>query len=166
VQREPIVKRGVLPVETSPVGPADASAAESKGAPEQSPVVVSATPPDAAPAPVGTNAPPSSNPSPAVAAPRKPGMGARELAFMVARGRTVFGAGALAAARLFFRRAANAGDAAAALAMGATYDPDVLSKRFIRGIEPDAQEAQMWYERARDLGSPEGPRRIEMLAHR
>jgi len=162
-QREPIVKRGVLPVETSPVGPADASAAEPKGAPEQSPVVASATPPDAAPAPVGTNAPPSSNPSPAVAAPRKPGMSAAELALMVERGRTLFDAGDLAAARLFFRRAANAGDAAAALAMGATYDPDVLSKRFIRGIEPDAQEAQMWYERARDLGSPEGPRRIETL---
>jgi hypothetical protein len=162
-QREPMVKRGMLPVETSPVGPADASAADPKGAPEQSPVVVSATPPDPAPAPVGTNAAPSSNPSPAVAAPRKPAMSAAELALMVERGRTLFDAGDLAAARLFFRRAANAGDAAAALAMGATYDPDVLSKRFIRGIEPDAQEAQMWYERARDLGSPEGPRRIETL---
>ena len=90
-------------------------------------------------------------------------MSAAELALMVERGRTLFDAGDLAAARLFFRRAANAGDAAAALAMGATYDPDVLSKRFIRGIEPDASEAQMWYEKARDLGSPEGPRRIETL---
>ncbi len=85
---------------------------------------------------------------------------------MVERGRVLFDAGDLAAARLFFRRAANAGDATAALAMGATYDPDVLSKRFIRGIEADAREARMWYERARELGSPEGPRRIEMLAHR
>ena len=42
-------------------------------------------------------------------------------------------------------------------------DPDILSKRFIRGIEADATEARMWYERARDLGSPEGPRRIETL---
>jgi hypothetical protein len=163
-QLEPMARRGILPVETSPEGPADASAAEPKGAPEQSPIVVSATPPDPAPGPVRTNAAPSSSPPPAaVAAPRKPGMSAAEITLMIERGRVLFDAGDLAAARLFFRRAANAGDAAAALAMGATYDPDILSKRFIRGIEADAQEARMWYERARDLGSPEGPRRIETL---
>src|SRR5260370_12431337 len=86
------------------------------------------------------------------------------MALMVERGRAVFDPGALAAPRLFFRRAANAGDAAAALAMGATYDPDVISKRFIRGIEADAFEARTWYERARELGSPEGPRRIYICA--
>ena len=166
-QLEPTVKRGMLPVEPSPEGPAGASAAEPKGAPEQPTVVVSTTPPDPAPGPVGTNADQSSSPPPAAAsAPRKPGMNAAEISLMVERGRVLFDAGDLAAARLFFRRAANAGDAAAALAMGATYDPDVLSKRFIRGIEPDAQEARMWYERARELGSPEGPRRIEMLAQK
>ena len=167
-QPEPTVKRGMLPVETSPEGPANASAAEPKGAPEQPPVVVSATPPDPAPGPVGTNAAQSSSPSPpAVAAsPKKPVMSAAEITLMVERGRVLFDSGDLAAARLFFRRAANAGDAAAALAMGATYDPDILSKRFIRGIEADAQEARMWYEKARELGSPEGPRRIEMLAQK
>jgi hypothetical protein len=167
-QPEPTVKRGMLPVETSPEGPANASAAEPKGAPEQPPVVVSVTPPDPAPGPVGTNAAQSSSPSPpAVAAsPKKPVMSAAEITLMVERGRVLFDSGDLAAARLFFRRAANAGDAAAALAMGATYDPDILSKRFIRGIEADAQEARMWYERARELGSPEGPRRIEMLAQK
>jgi TPR repeat protein len=96
----------------------------------------------------------------------KPALSASDIALLVQRGRVLFDAGDLAAARLFFRRAANAGDASAALAMGATYDPDVLSKRFIRGIEADAQEARIWYERARELGSPEGPHRIEMLAHR
>jgi len=163
-QREPTVKRGILPVETSPEVPTGASAAEPKVAPEQARVVVSAMPPDPAPAPVGTNAAQSrSPPPPAVAAPPKPLMSAAEIALMVERGRTLFDAGDLAAARLFFRRAANAGDAAAAIAMGATYDPDILSKRFIRGIEADASEARMWYEKARDLGSPEGPRRIETL---
>jgi hypothetical protein len=163
-QLEPTAKRGMPSVETSPERPADAGAAEPKGAPEQPAVVVSATLPDPAPGPVRTNAAASSGPPlAAVAAPRKPGMSAAEISLMVERGRVLFDAGDLAAARLFFRRAANAGDAAAALAMGATYDPDILSKRFIRGIEPDAQEARMWYERARDLGSPEGPRRIETL---
>jgi len=51
--------------------------------------------------------------------------------------------------------------------MGATYDPDVLAKRFVRGIGADLEEARTWYEKARELGSPEGPRRLEtLLAHR
>jgi hypothetical protein len=163
-QPEPMVVRGLTPVEKSPDKPADASTAEPKGAPEQPPAA-SAAPSDPAPGPVVTNAAPqSSSPPPAVAAPKKPVLSSSEITLLVERGRTLFDAGDLAAARLFFRRAANAGDAAAALAMGATYDPDVLSKRFIRGIEADAQEARTWYERARELGSPEGPRRIEMLA--
>jgi TPR repeat protein len=97
----------------------------------------------------------------AVIPPVKPALRQEEIAMMVERGRVLFEAGDLASARLFFRRAANAGDAAAAIAMGATYDPEVLAQRFIRGIEADAQEAQRWYERAREMG-----RRVEMVAQR
>jgi hypothetical protein len=97
-----------------------------------------------------------------VAAPPKPAMRPEEITLMIERGRTLFDAGDLAAARLFFRRAANAGDASAAIAMGATYDPEVLGQRFIRGIEADAREAQKWYDKARALGGT----RVEMLAHR
>jgi len=94
-------------------------------------------------------------------------LSAQDIAELVERGRALFESGDVAAARLFFRRAASAGDAAAALAMGATYDPDVLGKRFVRGIGADAEAARMWYEKARELGSPDGTRRIEqMLAHR
>jgi hypothetical protein len=82
----------------------------------------------------------------------KPSLRHEEIAMMVERGRVLFEAGDLAAARLFFRRAASAGDAAAAIAMGATYDPEVLTQRFIRGIEADAEEAQRWYDKARDMG--------------
>jgi len=87
---------------------------------------------------------------------------------MIERGRSLFDAGDVVAARLFFRRAANAGDAAAAIALGATYDPEILSQRFIRGIGADAQEAQRWYDKARALGGGGGggSSRIEMLAHR
>src|SRR5262249_50548427 len=106
-------------------------------------------------------------PSRPSAAPPKPVLTAQEIGALVERGRVLFDAGDLAAARLFFRRAANAGDAAAALAMGSTYDPDVLSKRFIRGIGADAEEARVWYEKAREMGSPEGKGRLETLrAHR
>jgi TPR repeat protein len=86
--------------------------------------------------------------------PVKPPLRQEEIAMLIERGRMLFEAGDLASARLFFRRAAGAGDAAAAIAMGATYDPEVLTQRFIRGIEGDAQEAQRWYERAREMGQP------------
>lgn len=79
---------------------------------------------------------------------------------LIERGRVLFEAGDVPAARLFFRRAANAGDPAAATAMGSTYDPDVLAQRFIRGIVPDAKEAQKWYEKAREMET-----HVEMLAH-
>jgi hypothetical protein len=96
-------------------------------------------------------------------------LAAPEIAAMLALGKTNFDAGDVAAARLLFRRAANAGDAKAALAMGATYDPAVLASRLVRGMSTgtgaDVDEARSWYERARELGSPEGPRRLDMLAH-
>jgi hypothetical protein len=93
-------------------------------------------------------------------------LSAQEIATLIERGRSFFEAGDVAAARLMFRRAANAGDAAAALAMGTTYDPAVLANRLVRGMGADLGEARSWYEKARELGSPEGPRRLEMLAHR
>jgi TPR repeat protein len=105
----------------------------------------------------------AANPStPAIVVPAKPTLRREEIALMIERGRLLFEAGDVAAARLFFRRAANAGDATAAFAMGATFDPDVLAQRFIRGIEADAVEAQKWYEMARGMGGE----RVEMLAHR
>jgi hypothetical protein len=162
-QPEPMAVSGTPPVQTGPEATADA--AESKGAPEQPPSV-SAAPSDPASTVSAPGADQSSSPPPAAATPPKPARKAEDVALLLQRGRALFEAGDIAAARLFFRRAANAGDAAAAVAMGATYDPDVLAKRFIRGIEADPQEARTWYEKARVLGSPEGPRRIEMLAQR
>jgi hypothetical protein len=161
-QPEAMASREVPRVETSPEVTADAGVAEPKGAPGQS-----AAPPDPAPNIGGISAASAARPdTPAPPATAKPARNPQEIALLVERGRALFDAGDVVSARLFFRRAANAGDAAAAVAMGATYDPDILAKRFIRGIEADAQEAREWYEKARLLGSPEGPRRIEMLAQR
>jgi hypothetical protein len=161
-----MASRAMPRLETSPEVTADAGAAEPKGAAEPSPDV-SAAPSDPAPNAGGiSSASAAQLNTPPATAPTRPAPNSQEIALLVERGRALFEAGDVAAARLFFRRAANAGDAAAAVAMGATYDPDVLAKRFIRGIEADAQEARSWYEKARALGSPEGPRRIEMLAQR
>src|SRR5262249_33004439 len=89
-----------------------------------------------------------------------------EVEFLLKHGQQFMTVGDLAAARVVFRRAAEAGDAAAALAMGATYDPLVLNRIGALGVRADPDLARTWYERAKDFGSPEAPRRIDMLANR
>jgi TPR repeat protein len=61
------------------------------------------------------------------------------------------------------RKAADANNPEAALALAATYDPFVLRELKVYGFTPDAAMARVWYEKARDLGSPAAPRRLEML---
>jgi hypothetical protein len=82
---------------------------------------------------------------------------------LIDRGKQFFEAGDLTAARIVFLRAVIAGEAEAAVAMGATYDPIVLGDR---GGDADLDKARKWYERAKEMGSAEGPRRLEMLANR
>jgi TPR repeat protein len=101
----------------------------------------------------------ASVPASAAAAPQ-------DVKLLLDQGKQFFDVGDLIAARILFLRAANAGDAAAAVAMGATYDPVVLADRGVRGVAADLDKARKWYERAREMGSPEGPRRLEMLANR
>jgi hypothetical protein len=73
--------------------------------------------------------------------------------------------GEVAAARVMFQRAAEAGDGAGAFALAETYDPLVLGGLRLReGIMPDLALARTWYERARDLGSLEARDRISRLA--
>ena len=71
--------------------------------------------------------------------------------------------GDLAAARLVLRRAADANDAEAALALGATYDPLVLRALKVYGFKADPVMARVWYEKASELGSAAAPQRLEML---
>lgn len=69
----------------------------------------------------------------------------------------------LSSARLFFERAADAGLAEAALALGATYDSAELQRLNIRGAHADAKEARRWYERASQLGAAEAGQRLQRL---
>ena len=89
-----------------------------------------------------------------------------DIKLLVKQGEQFVAAGDLVTARIVFQRAAEAGNAMAALAMGATYDPIVLAKLGVRGITADVKIARSWYEKARDFGSSEAPRRLEMLANR
>ena len=86
-----------------------------------------------------------------------------EIAVLLKRGKDLIANGDLAAARLVLRRAADANDAEAALALGATYDPYVLRALKVYGFKADPDMARVWYEKARELGSAAAPRRLEML---
>jgi hypothetical protein len=90
----------------------------------------------------------------------------KDVELLIDRGKQFFEVGDLVAARILFQRAADAGDASAVLAMGATYDPIVLAGRGVRGFAADIDKARGWYERAKEMGSPEAPRRLELLANR
>ena len=82
---------------------------------------------------------------------------------MFGRGNDQIAHGNIAAARLYYQRAADAGVAQAALALASTYDPDELDRLRVVGIKPDQDLARRWYERARELGAPEAERRLKRL---
>ncbi len=87
-----------------------------------------------------------------------------EIASLVKRGQDFIANGDLASARLVLRRAADAGDAQAALLLGSTYDPATFKQLKVIGSAPDPAEARAWYQRAVELGSTEAVRRLEPLA--
>ena len=89
---------------------------------------------------------------------------AEEIAILRKQGDQYIAAGDFVGARVVLERAAEAGDASAALALATTYDPVVLTRFKVRGLLPDIVKAGVWYERARELGSSEAPRRLEALA--
>ena len=82
---------------------------------------------------------------------------------LLAQGERYLSQGTVAGARLFFRQAAEAGLAIAAMRLGATYDPNELSKLKVQGLVADVAEARKWYERARELGAPEAEQRLARL---
>lgn len=90
-----------------------------------------------------------------------------EIAMLRKMGDDYIAAGDFVGARAVLERAADAGDPSAAFAIASTYDPVVLARFKVRGLEPDIVKASFWYERARELGSPEAPHRLQaMMASR
>ena len=104
-----------------------------------------------APAPQPTTALPSNDA--AVAPPVSLSLASDEIAMLLKCGKDAFSTGDLAAARLLLRRAAEAGSAEAALALGATFDPLVIRRLGAIGAAPDAAQARQWYQKAVALGS-------------
>jgi hypothetical protein len=103
-------------------------------------------------------------PTPASPVPTAPSLDRDEIATLIKRSEDFIAAGDLAAARVLLHRAAEARDAGAALALAATYDPIVLEKLKVYGFAADVDTARAWYEKAKEFGSAEAPRRLELLA--
>ena len=80
---------------------------------------------------------------------------APEIAALLAHGDALFRKGDIAAARLFYERAADAGDGVAAIRLGESFDPVFLDHAQLRGVRGDMVKALAWYRRARDLGAAE-----------
>ena len=111
----------------------------------------------------------SDTPSGAEPVPAAPGDAIRhldpnEIASSLRRGDALIASGDLAAARLVLRRAADAGDARAAMTLAETYDPAFLEKLGVHGVAPDLAMARGWYEKAKKLGATEATQRLELLA--
>ena len=78
-----------------------------------------------------------------------------EMTRLIKRGKDFLAQGNFASARLLFKRAADAGSAEAALALGSTYDPSVIKQLGAVSITPDIDGALKWYETAANHGSAE-----------
>ncbi len=96
---------------------------------------------------------------PAKAAP----VDAAELAGLLKRAQDFLTRGDIASARLLLRRAANAGSADAALALGATFDGDFLTGLRVMGLARDIEQARAWYQKAAQMGSVEAERRLKRI---
>ena len=81
------------------------------------------------------------------------------IAVLMKRGTEALDLGDLAAARLLFQRAAEAGSAAAATALGKTYDPNFA----VSGNARDLARAMEWYQKAVALGDPKAANLITRL---
>jgi cytoskeletal protein RodZ len=96
--------------------------------------------------------------APSVAAPSAPPkapvvLDENEINTLIRRGKNLLGDGDFSGARVLFERAANAGSAEAALALGSTYDPNVIKRLGAIMVKPDIESARKWYQLAAERGS-------------
>jgi hypothetical protein len=165
-----------IPVKTEPVGraeprretvmtpwpsPENTKRQEPAGWQSSAPAQTAAQPPLQTPPPAAAQAP-SATPSPAADTAAR-SLSAEEIAMLRKMGDDYISSGDFVGARAVLERAANAGDASAAFAIASTFDPVVLARFKVRGLEPDIVKAEFWYERARALGSSEAPHRLQAM---
>jgi hypothetical protein len=88
-----------------------------------------------------------------------------EIKLLTRQGQQLAATGDLVTARILFQRAAEVGDATAAMALGATYDPNVLAQLGVAGMAANVEKARSWYRKAESQGSAEATRRLHALAN-
>jgi hypothetical protein len=166
---------GVAPLQTAPRAAPPAAGLPPTPAPpkpQAAPAVPTPPPlrPEQMPQPNASGATPAAPPAATPQAPPPPvqslagrQLSTKEIAALVTRGDAFLTAGDIASARLFYERAADAGDSAAALRLGATFDPNFLGRVGIRGNPGDPAQAAFWYRRARDLGDAAAAERLKTL---
>jgi hypothetical protein len=100
-------------------------------------------------------------------APRNPPnvstFSAAEIAGLLAHGDWLLATGDITAARLLYERAADAGEARAAVRLGESFDPVYLDGSRLRGLQGDQDMAVFWYRHARDLGATGVASRLKKL---
>jgi len=152
----PANKPGDAPPIGAPTHEASLAAPPAEAAPSsKSTAAAPATQMPEAPTSVAASVPPAPPAGPLLSGP--------EIVAFVARGDALFGKGDLAAARLLYERAADAGDGQAALRLGETFDPVFLDQAHLSGVRGDSGTAMSWYRRARDLGAADADVLIKSL---
>jgi len=165
VLSSPAIDSAAVPNESFPASPPTASNAVSSAAPlpsvsavvtgpsadtpEGNTKLVSLEPTE--PAPKGVRLPPTAD-----AAAQEQGrsqiLTPAQAALLLERADRLFAARDIASARLFYERAAEAGDSQAALRLGGSYDPAFLQRAQLR-LPGDRTLAAFWYRRAQELGA-------------
>jgi hypothetical protein len=151
-----------------PEGPAT-SPMPAQSPPQTETTLAATAPPPLSPPPLlptEAESPPRVAPAAGADAPTAPPRSASDIAKLLVRGDAFLSTGDVASARLFYERAADAGDGLAALQLGATFDPVMLSRASVRGVVADPAQAMSWYRRARELGAVEAEHRIKALQSR
>jgi hypothetical protein len=149
--------------QTAPPAPLAQATAPVPAAPAAAPAPAAQT---AAPAPVAQTAAPAPVPQKPKSSFVVRHLDPEEVAALVKRGEAFVASGDLASARLVLQRAAEAGEAQAALSLAETYDPSVLEKLGFQGPTADVEKARYWYERAQEFGSSNASARLQLLASR
>ena len=127
---------------------------------EALPAVTSSAPVEEQTAPPATSL--TTSPPPTQSPPNQR-LSAAEMAALVTRGDAFLSAGDIVSARLFYERAADAGDGGAALRLGVTFDPAFRSWTGVRSTLDDPAQASSWYRRAADLGNPAAQEHLQGL---
>jgi hypothetical protein len=86
-----------------------------------------------------------------------------EVAELLRRGQQLIAEGRFRLARMVLEPAVEAKSASAAFALGRTYDPLIERSAVRPDAPPDMAMARIWYEKAKDLGSPEAAQWLSQL---